>query len=240
MVISGYFLYPCAARELAYIMYTFSKSLCLQLNNANINRSPTAYTFNPKEERDQYADEGDTDKNMTLLKIVSDDDGSPLGMINWFSVHGTSMNNTNGLISGDNKGLASLLFEDHINPAGTTPGQGDFVAAFAATNLGDVSPNTNGSMCIDTGLPCEMMHSTCNNRTEMCIASGPGRDMFESTKIIANRQFEAAKAIFDSDDLSTVHLDGLLDARHSFVDMSNLTFVNEGGEELSTCEPAMG
>ncbi|RYY71776.1 hypothetical protein EON63_21435 [archaeon] len=30
-------------------------------------------------------------------------------------------------------------------------GSGSFVAAFASTNLGDVSPNTNGAKCIDTG-----------------------------------------------------------------------------------------
>ena len=36
---------------------------------ANINRSPTAYLRNPPSERALYA-EGDTDKNMTLLKFV--------------------------------------------------------------------------------------------------------------------------------------------------------------------------
>ena len=35
-----------------------------------------------------------TDKNMMLLKLVADD-GSLIGVINWFAVHGTSMNNTN-------------------------------------------------------------------------------------------------------------------------------------------------
>ena len=51
-----------------------------------------------------------TDHNMTLLKMVSAT-GDELGMFNWFAVHGTSMNNTNVLISGDNKGAASYLFE---------------------------------------------------------------------------------------------------------------------------------
>jgi hypothetical protein len=37
--------------------------------------------------------------------------GEALGAVNWFAVHGTSMNNTNRLISGDNKGVASSLFE---------------------------------------------------------------------------------------------------------------------------------
>ena len=34
---------------------------------------------------------------------------------------------------------------------GALPGTGKFVAAFASSNLGDVSPNTQGPKCIDTG-----------------------------------------------------------------------------------------
>ena len=41
---------------------------------------------------------------------------------------------------GDNKGLASQLFEKEMNP-GVPTGRGGFVAAFASTNLGDISPN---------------------------------------------------------------------------------------------------
>lgn len=44
------------------------------------------------------------------------------------------------------------------------PDQGPFVAAFANSNLGDVSPNTNGPHCIDTGLPCDVITSTCNGQ----------------------------------------------------------------------------
>ena len=43
-------------------------------------------------------------------------------------------------------------------------GQSPFVAAFASTNLGDVSPNTDGPKCQDTGLPCDIEHSTCDGR----------------------------------------------------------------------------
>jgi neutral ceramidase len=42
--------------------------------------------------------------------------------------------------------------EKHFNGNHTLPGKGDFVAAFASTNLGDVSPNTGGPRCIDTGM----------------------------------------------------------------------------------------
>ena len=37
--------------------------------------------------------------------------GQEVGLINWFAVHATSMGNDNLLISGDNKGYASYLFE---------------------------------------------------------------------------------------------------------------------------------
>ena len=36
----------------------------------------------------------------------------------WFAVHCTSMNNTNGLISSDNKGYASQLFERNMTAQG--------------------------------------------------------------------------------------------------------------------------
>lgn len=70
--------------------------------------------------------------------------------------------------------------------------QGKFVAAFAQSNCGDVSPNINGPRCIDTGLPCDLATSTCDGRVQKCIASGPGKDMVESTKIIGERQFTKA------------------------------------------------
>lgn len=41
--------------------------------------------------------------------------------------------------------------EKFVNGNETLPGKGNFVAAFASTNLGDVSPNTNGPRCQDTG-----------------------------------------------------------------------------------------
>ena len=42
--------------------------------------------------------------------------------------------------------------------------QGKFVAAFGQSNEGDVSPNTKGPHCLDTGLPCDTNTSTCNGR----------------------------------------------------------------------------
>lgn len=64
---------------------------------------------------------------MQILKFV-DTDGKPLGMISWFAVHCTSMNNTNRLISGDNKGYASYRFEREMNPD-SLPGKVSFELA---------------------------------------------------------------------------------------------------------------
>lgn len=58
----------------------------------------------------------DTDKEMQILKFV-DTQGTPIGVISWYAVHATSMNNTNRIISGDNKGYASYLFEQNKNPS---------------------------------------------------------------------------------------------------------------------------
>ena len=96
-----------------------------QLTNASVNRSPSAYLLDPASERQRYAHNRDT--TMTLIKFVARN-GHPLGLINWFPVHGTSLDNTNTLISGDNKGYAAYLFEKDYH---STHGPKDFVAAFA-------------------------------------------------------------------------------------------------------------
>lgn len=202
--------------------------------DASINRSPTGYLNNPEEERNQYL--YDTDKTMTLLRLEAQD-GTPLGMVNWFAVHPTSMNNTNTLISGDNKGYAAQLFEEVMNP-GAMPGKGKFVAAFAQSNCGDVSPNIQGPKCIDTGLPCDLATSTCDGRVQKCIASGPGKDMMESTKIIGTRQFAKAMELYN--DKAAVKVSGPVQFAQQFIDMSNYTVHLNDGNTSTTCMPALG
>lgn len=218
------------------------------LYDANINRSPTSYLRNPENERAQYP-EGDTDKNMLLLEVTNAaTDLTSLkrrGVLTFFAVHGTSMNNTNYLVSGDNRGYASYALEREINGVDSVVGMGPFVAAFASSNLGDVSPNTNGAKCIDTGLPCNGTASSCNGRCENCIAFGPGTngDMFESTQIIGDKQFRHALSLMEAAEqsLSTSAMKaGVVDYRHSFVDMSTLKVDLEDGRTVSLCAPAMG
>ncbi|GIX98692.1 neutral ceramidase [Caerostris darwini] len=207
-----------------------------EVHNASINRSPTAYNNNPEEERNRYKE--NVDKRMFLLKFTDIRD-KPLGTMNWFAVHPTSMNSSNTLISGDNKGAASLMFEQNMNGEEALPGKGPFVAAFAQSNAGDVSPNIFGARCpSNVSDICDIETSTCKGGKERCIAIGPGQDMFESTWIIGRRQYKVAKDLFKT---AYQRLAGPVLFIHQFIDMSNIEL--EGGNETErrlTCKPAMG
>lgn len=220
------------------------------LTDANVNRSPTAYTQNPQEERNMY--EYDVDKNMTLLRI-NDIQGKGLGAFSWYPVHGTSVNNTNTLINGDNKGTASLLMEKSMGE--------NFIAAFCQANVGDTSPNTLGAFCIDTGLPCDAVHSTCNGRVQNCIGRGPAwPDNFKSCEIIGSKQSDKAMELFDGKGLSGMSLNlyisfwwqlrttnyfnavyGSIESMHTFIDMRDIHVKeSEHTRAGKTCKPAMG
>ncbi|XP_076681522.1 neutral ceramidase [Andrena cerasifolii] len=205
---------------------------------ANINRSPLAYLNNPKSERDRY--KHNVDKVLTQMQFIGADD-KPLGVINWFAVHPTSMNNTNHLVSSDNVGYASILFEKSMNKDSLV-GKGPFVAAFASTNLGDVSPNTRGPKCEFSGKNCSEQY-TCPGKKEMCFASGPGRDIFESTSIIANKIFKESWRLWQDGNAKEVI--GPLLVAHRYVDMPNQAaeYYNETTRTTETvrgCVPAMG
>lgn len=117
------------------------------------------------------------------------------------------------------------------------PGKGAFVAAFSNANLGDVSPNINGPKCSDTGLACDISESTCGGKNELCFSSGPGKDMFESTAIIAQRQFEKALSLFNE---SSERVHGPVKVVHQHVDMTNVVVLRDGQKPVRTCRPAMG
>lgn len=205
-----------------------------KLYNANINRSPTSYLANPESERMQYPD-GDTIKDHTILRF-DDATGKEIGMISWFSVHATSVGNTNLLIHGDNKGYATFLFERLKNP--DLPGKGPFVAAFAQLTSGDVSPNILGVFCPD-GRPCAN-DTTCGGRSGLCHGKGPGKDMYESSEIIGRRQFESALKLYEE---ATTEIKGTIDFRHTFLNMHNITIdaqYTTTGKQEKTCPGALG
>ncbi|TGK49244.1 alkaline ceramidase [Leptospira kanakyensis] len=158
------------------------------LTDASKNRSVAAYDKNPVAERNFYS--SNVDQTMTLLKLVAAD-GRELGMLNWFAVHPTNVGPTNKLIGGDNKGLASYLFE---KTKGTNYSANQtFVAAFAQTNSGDVTPNLWG--------PAD------------------GVNDYARQNIIAEKQLNRAQSLYSS---ATTQLSGSVDFRHTFVNFSNL------------------
>ncbi|TGM97339.1 neutral/alkaline non-lysosomal ceramidase N-terminal domain-containing protein [Leptospira dzoumogneensis] len=153
----------------------------------------------------------DTDK--TMIQISVNTRRGVIGIVNWFGVHTTSMTFDNHLVSTDNKGYASYLSEFEA----AKRGQKDFIAIFAQANEGDVTPNLN-----------------LNN-------TGPGKDMFESTKIIGERQYLASSKILNDENLRA--LPSGLNYTQSFIDMPNSIVrkeFSETGKDERTCLSAYG
>ncbi|KAK0142597.1 Neutral ceramidase [Merluccius polli] len=204
------------------------------LEDSSLNRSPQSYLNNPQEERDRY--KTNTDKQVVVLRLT-DADGVGVGMLSWFAVHAVSMNSTNRMVSSDNMGYASYLLEEDQN-RGSLPGEGAFVAGFSSSNLGDVSPNTRGPVCVNTGLPCDYLNSSCPvGGTKMCQASGPGEDMFESTRIIGHNIYKKAKELYGK---AEEEVTGSLHAAHQWVNMTDVTVQINSTHTARTCKPALG
>mgnify|MGYP006078358011 CR=1 FL=1 len=167
-----------------------------ELTNTSTNRSLSAYLKNPSDERSQY--EHTTDKSVTQLTFMNAHNEN-IGLINWHAVHGVSMSKHNKLISGDNKGHASYLFEQSMHA--NYQDDKTFVAAFAQANEGDASPNIFTE--INTG-KCEQL-------------SCP--DLVHS-ELIGQRQFDKALELYKQ--AQTFIGDGV-DFRHQTINMENQT-----------------
>ncbi|XP_037015763.2 neutral ceramidase isoform X1 [Artibeus jamaicensis] len=204
------------------------------VDGTQINRSPYSYLQNPLSERVRYS--SNTDKEMVVLKMV-DLNGNDLGLLSWFAIHPVSMNNTNHLVNSDNVGYASYLFEQDKN-TGYLPGQGPFVAAFASSNLGDVSPNILGPHCVNTGESCDNVNSTCPiGGPTMCMAMGPGQDMLDSTQMIGRTLYQKAKVLYA---LASQELTGPVISAHQWVNMTDVTVLLNSTHAVKTCKPALG
>lgn len=211
----------------------------VEVENVNINRSPYAYMKNPKVERAKY--DSEVDKAMTVVSFERTADKLPMGMLSWFPVHGTSLYGNNTLVTGDNKGVAALLFEDSMRSKNP-----DFVAGFSQSNVGDTSPNVLGAFCEDTGLQCRFNDSTCDGKTQGCHGRGPffqypdqgTRSCFE----IGRRQFEAAKSIFNSPTLRRLAGSPVVASFHTYANLSSYTFPSpfNASRVLKTCSAALG
>jgi neutral ceramidase len=151
---------------------------------------------------------------MTVLRF--EQGGRPVGLLDFFATHGTSMRPDNHLISADNKGYAAHLVEAGRFGVDWAH-RGQFVAAFAQTNAGDMSPNLrNGG------------------------AQGPTDDESENVRIIGKLQADKALELFDS---ATEVLSGPIDARGRYVDFSHITVSGRytpDGQSHTTCPGALG
>ncbi|NQZ06930.1 MAG: neutral/alkaline non-lysosomal ceramidase N-terminal domain-containing protein [Algicola sp.] len=180
-----------------------------QLTDASISRNEIPYDRNP--DAGQYA--AKVNQNMTLLKFVSDK-GVELGSVNWFAVHNTSLGLDQRQISGDNKGMASQLFEK--TKGSNYQKDQTFVAAFANSNLGDSTPNICGA------------RNGCRN-TESA-----------SALLSATKQFSKAQELYNN--AQTV-LSGDLDYRHQINYLPGYQ-VNEkfaaGNRAAKVCEGVFG
>lgn len=212
----------------------------IDIKDANVNRSPYAYLANPAEERDRY--EHDVDKTMTVLRFTHDDDGGEkdIGILTWFPVHGTSMYGNNTLVTGDNKGVAAVLFEKSTEDL-------DFVAGFSQANVGDTSPNVLGAYCEygeQAGEQCDFKTSLCANKSQPCHGRGPyfGRDDAgtASTFEIGKRQFEGARKLFDDSEAFQPIRGKVVKSLHHFVDFGTYRFALPNGTQVRTCPAALG
>ncbi|KAL2002081.1 hypothetical protein VTN02DRAFT_679 [Thermoascus thermophilus] len=215
----------------------------IDIEDSNINRSPYAYLANPEEERARYS--SDVDKTLTLLRFDRISDNKTTAILTFFPVHGTSMYENNTLITGDNKGVAEWLFERSVR--NDTRFVDDFVAGFSQSNVGDTSPNTLGTWCEDSGLPCRFEDSTCGGRTELCRGRGPFfREKDEGAKScfeIGRRQYAAAKELYNRMDSNSTRILGssAVASFHVYQNLSGYTFQSPfNSSMLTTCSAALG
>ncbi len=127
-----------AMADLAPGNVTISQS---QLTGVGVNRSAVALERDPQELLDGLINGVDP----TSATLRFDHNGVTRAVLNWFAIHPTSLTNQNTLVSSDNKGYAQYLLETVDHGVDLNAGGDDaaFIAAFANSNTGDVSPNTN-------------------------------------------------------------------------------------------------
>ncbi|MFR9750843.1 neutral/alkaline ceramidase [Nocardia sp. 004] len=183
-----------------------------ELHDASVNRSRVAWELNPSADREHFPDA--IDPAVTALTLRKN--GVAVGVITWFATHCTSMTNTNHLISGDNKGYASFSYEHLEHGVRYLDGKPTFLAAFAQTNAGDMSPNL-----------------------DLRPGSGPTEDDFDNTRIIGERQYLASKeAVAHAQSIG-----GPVDAMLCYIDLADIAVAGRftpDGQPRHTAPAAVG
>jgi hypothetical protein len=115
---------------------TFQKGSFELDKEVAFQRSMDAYNANPdipEKLTPQTLHKG-VNREMQLLSFYNSRH-EPIGSINWFGVHTTSISNNLHQVNADNKGYAARFLEEHFASTGK-----NYVAAFAQGICGDVSP----------------------------------------------------------------------------------------------------
>jgi neutral ceramidase len=183
------------------------------LTNASAQRSRRAFDRNPAADKAVFP--LGIDPTVTALRVRQGDRDA--GVLSWFGTHGTSMTNKNTLINGDNKGYAEYAWEQEKGVRYRDGEHPEFVAAFAQSSAGDMSPNLN-----------------------LKPGSGPTENEFDNTRIIGERQRDSAAQAFSS---ASTKLSGGIDYRMRYVNMSAVSveprFTGDGAKH-TTCPAALG
>jgi neutral ceramidase len=180
-----------------------------------------------------------TDREMLLLKFIADVDNKghtrPLGALNWFGLHPTSLGMFNADVSGDNKGRAAFLFETEMaSPPRGAPG---FVAAFGNGCTGDVS----GNVMLDAGggkivtKPLGGADVPPASLPPLVRSPTAAQEDDARMRAMAERQFTHAIALFDA---ATQEITGPIATGHFFQDMSSVSIIGQPGAR--TWPPALG
>ncbi|KAJ6259669.1 hypothetical protein Dda_5307 [Drechslerella dactyloides] len=215
-----------------------------EIQGAAINRSPTAYEANPAEERAKY--DADVDRTLTMLRFTRASDRQHIGVLTWYSVHGTSMLGNNTLVAADNKGVAAYLFETSIKGSSKSSG---FVAGFSQASVGDTTPNVEGAWCEDAdhiGQQCTRDKSTCGGKSQPCHGRGPAFRVKDngasSCYEIGRRQAQGALDLYHSLDsgAGTPITGGSVKSFHTFVNLAGYEFQLPNGNIVHTCHAALG
>ncbi|RDW93271.1 neutral/alkaline ceramidase [Aspergillus mulundensis] len=216
----------------------------IDVEDANINRSPYSYDANPEEEKARYP--SNVDKLLRLLRFDRESDNKTTAVLTFFPVHGTSLYGNNTLASGDNKGVAAWLFERSVQDDARFTD--DFVAGFSQSSVGDTSPNILGAWCEDgSGEKCRYSDSTCGGQSSKCHGRGPffrednhgAKSCFE----IGRRQYSAAKELYGQMDTEAIRIrrSSQVSSFHLFENLDGYTFQSPfNSSTLSTCSAALG
>jgi neutral ceramidase len=177
------------------------------------NRSVRSYNRNPEiTERLGHKNRHlAVDRVMKLLRF-NRPDGSPIGSINWFGVHTTSVSNRYDKVCYDNKGYAADYFENYLKEEYGT--ENEMHTAFAQDAAGDISPNF-------------VWHQRYREYR------GKQKDDYENAGENGHLQFEKAKEIFEESMLKGEKIDGEIDYILAYFDMTNTAISEEYTKGIS-------